>query len=85
MLCGLQRLQSIALQEAGLAHIINAEGEKIQKVVGMCDASVEEMIDVNTSVEGLIEKITSLELVLKSKMDAVLPLLPDCGKPPHRC
>lgn len=78
-------LQSIALQEAGLAHIINAEGEKIQKVVGMCDASVEEMIDVNTSVEGLIEKITSLELVLKSKMDAVLPLLPDCGKPPHRC
>lgn len=49
-------LQSIALQEAGLAHIINAEGEKIQKVVSMCDATVEDLIDTNTSVESLIEK-----------------------------
>lgn len=75
-------LQSIALQEAGLAHIINAEGEKIQKVVSMDCIQPKELIEVNTSVESMIEKITSLEMVLKSKVDAVIPLLKDCDKPP---
>lgn len=76
-------LQSIALQEAGLSHIINAEGEKIQKVVQMCDSTVDDLIDINSSVESMIEKITSLELVLKSKIDSVMPLLCECKKNPH--
>lgn len=75
-------LQSIALQEAGLAHIINAEGEKIQKVVSMCDINVDDLLNTNASVESLIDKITALELVLKNKMDSILPLLDDCKKPP---
>lgn len=72
-------LQSIALQEAGLAHIINAEGEKIQKVVSMCDTTIEDLIETNASVESLIEKITSLELVLKNKIDSIAPILKDCN------
>lgn len=78
-------LQSIALQEAGLAHIINAEGEKIQKVVAMCDADVDDLICINESVESLIERVTSLELVLKNKLDSVLPLLHDCEHPHRKC
>lgn len=77
-------LQSIALQEAGLAHIINAEGEKIQKVIAMCDSNVDDLITTNTSVESLLEKVTSLELVLKNKMDSIIPILQDCNRPHHK-
>lgn len=76
-------LQSIALQEAGLAHIINAEGEKIQKIVSMRCVDAKDLIDVNNSVESMIEKITALELVLKSKADAVIPLV-NTGNKPHK-
>ncbi len=68
-------LQSIALQEAGLAHIINAEGEKLQKAIAMCDTDMCDLLDVNESVESMIEKVTALEIVLKSKVDAVVPII----------
>lgn len=76
-------LQSIALQEAGLAHIINAEGEKLQRAVSMCDVDVDNLLEVNASVESMIDKITSLEIVLKSKVDAITPLLEEkhCKRP----
>ena len=75
-------LQSIALHEAGLAHIINAEGEKLQKIINACGSDKDDILEANASVESMIEKITSFELVLKNKMDAVLPILyDDCHKP----
>ena len=68
-------LQSIALQEAALAHIINAEGEKIQKVVCMEHVNLKDLIEVNESVTEMIEKITALECILKDKAELVIPLL----------
>lgn len=76
-------LESIALEEAGIAHIINAEGEKLQRVIGECNLSVDEILDVNTSVESMIDKVTSLEIVLKSKLDTVKSILLCCNKCDH--
>ena len=57
-------LQSIALQEAALAHILNAEGEKIQRVV--CEAKcVDDLLNVN-------ESVSTLEEMLKDKAIAVI-------------
>ena len=78
-------LQSIALQEAGLAHIINAEGEKLQKIISKCDSSSDDLLDANTSVESMIEKITTLEVILKNKIDSVVPILDNCKKPHSKC
>lgn len=58
---------SVALEEAALAHILNAEGEKIQKIVAEA-TTAEEMIAVNTSVQEMVESITDLELVLQAKL-----------------
>ena len=78
-------MQSIALEEAAISHILNAEGEKLQKAISMNHCSQKDLLDVNQSVENMVEKITKLEMVLKEKLDRIVPLLKDCDKkPPHR-
>lgn len=76
-------LQSIALEEAAIAHILNAEGEKLQKVISM-DCGRKDLIEVNKSVEDMVDKITALEKVLKEKLELVTPILYDCKKKPHK-
>ena len=64
-------LKSIALQEAALAHILNAEGEKIQRVV--CEAKcVDDLLNVNESVTNTIQAVSTLEEMLKDKAIAVI-------------
>lgn len=60
-------IESVALQETGLSHIINAEGEKIQKVVANATTTAE-LTAVNASVESMISSITRLEMILQSKL-----------------
>lgn len=74
-------LESIALMEASLAHILNAEGEKLQK--GICIANtVSELVCLNASVEKTITKITNLESHLYSKLVTTQELLNEmyCNK-----
>lgn len=73
-------VQSIALEETAISHILNAEGEKIQKVLSLHTCDPDQILEVNRSVENMIEKVTSLELVLKSKLDLIIPILEDCKK-----
>lgn len=70
-------LQSIALEETAISHILNAEGEKLQKAVSIA-CGQKELIEINQSVESMVDKITSLEIVLKSKLDLIKPILDDC-------
>ena len=73
-------IQSIALEETAISHILNAEGEKLQKAVSIsCD--LKDLIAINKSVEDMVDKITTLETILKSKLDFIKPILADCEKP----
>ena len=78
-------LQSIALEETAISHILNAEGEKLQKAISFHDCSHEDLLTVNKSVEDMVDKITALEIVLKSKLDLIKPILDDCEKKPKCC
>lgn len=73
-------VQSIALEETAISHILNAEGEKIQKVLGLHDCDMKDIQEVNRSVADMVDKVTSLEVVLKSKLDLVIPILEECEK-----
>lgn len=73
-------LESIALQEAALAHILNAEGEKLQKAIAE-DADVCELLKVNESVYQTIVRVTHLEQVLYAKLEALSKCCPFCGEP----
>ncbi|MGN0131497.1 MAG: hypothetical protein ACI4AA_03550 [Lachnospiraceae bacterium] len=76
-------LQSIALEETAISHILNAEGEKLQKAISIsCDKN--DLLEINKSVENMVDKITSLEIVLKSKLDLIAPILDECEKEPPK-
>ncbi len=68
-------LESIALQQAGLAHIINAEGEKIQTVLQMEQVSIADLLAVNRSVADVLTKVIKLEMVLEFKLQEIGRLL----------
>lgn len=72
-------LQSIALEETAISHILNAEGEKLQKGVAL-SCNQNDLLEINKSVMDMIEKITNLEIVLKSKLDLIKPILDECDK-----
>lgn len=67
-----QVLSSIAMEELGLSHILNAEGEKLQYVLGTLPGggltpTVDELLDVNQSVQNLLYSVTQNQLMLKNK------------------
>ncbi|WP_042891082.1 hypothetical protein, partial [Bacillus cereus] len=71
-------LASIAMQELGLAHIINAEGEKIQFALGTLTESLsppptfDQLIQLNQSVQSTLQSAMENEIFLKAKLEGVL-------------
>lgn len=72
-------LASIAFEELGLAHIINAEAEKIQFVLGTLDASklaktvdITELLKINRSVEQTLRSVIKNQMLLQFKLEDVL-------------
>jgi len=61
-------IESVALGEAALAHILNAEGEKLQAVIAKKPCT-SELLKVNKSVQKMVTAVTRLEMVLQSKLE----------------
>ena len=64
-------IESIALEETALSHILNAEGEKLQRVIGLEDVDFCQLMEVNESVANMVGVGSSLELVLKEKLEFI--------------
>ena len=80
-----QILSSIAMEELGLSHILNAEGEKLQYILGTLPglsgpaATVEDVLSANESVRNLLKTAVQNQLFLKSKMQGALEASPMQG------
>ena len=61
-------IQSVALEETALSHILNAEGEKIQKMVVLPDVTPDVLLATNKSVESMVNAVSRLEMILQSKL-----------------
>jgi hypothetical protein len=61
-------IASIALQEAGLSHILNAEGEKIEKMAATTGITPEQLLAANSSVGTLIDSVQQYEGKLADKL-----------------
>ncbi|MFD2443228.1 hypothetical protein ACFSO7_04435 [Bacillus sp. CGMCC 1.16607] len=81
-------LSSIAHEELALAHLMNAEAEKLQAVVGTLMTpsettirhdigakTFEELVEIDRSVERMLQTIIKKEMLLQFKFDNVLEFL----------
>ncbi|MFD4820909.1 hypothetical protein [Peribacillus butanolivorans] len=81
-------LASIAFEELGLAHVINAEAEKLQGAIGtLVDengdpinpliqaGSLAELLEVNREVEKVLRTVIKKEMLLEFKFENVLDLI----------
>lgn len=75
-------IASIGIQELGLAHILNAEGEKIQSFLGTLDGqtvrrnvSIDELTVLDNAVIDTINSVTNSEMLLMTKLDKLKDLL----------
>lgn len=59
---------SVALEETAISSILNAESEKIEKIVEMAETT-EELIQVNESVENMVKSLTEFETALQNKLE----------------
>lgn len=67
-------IESIALEEAALAHILNAEGEKLQRVIFSQDVDICMLLETNKSVESMVGQVTELEEKLEEKLKLAIEL-----------
>lgn len=72
-------LESIALEEMSIAHILNAEGEKLQALVKRFSCHELTFCELQTSCHSVNSMINSLimkEWLLTSKLQTVLTIKP---------
>ncbi|MBE3101226.1 MAG: hypothetical protein IMZ47_03030 [Firmicutes bacterium] len=75
-------LASIAFEELGLAHIINAEAEKIQYVLGTIDGqtplktppTVDDLLKINHSVEQTMRSVIKNQMLLQFKLEDTITI-----------
>ena len=60
-------VESVARVECALSHILNAEGEKLQKIIA-CSDDLETILCANEKVNDTLLSITQLEQVLYNKL-----------------
>lgn len=87
-------IASIAMEELALSHIVNAEGEKLQYVLGTLPgsrkscASTQELLAVNQSAAALLDTVMQSQMLLKGKLEKALeasgrkPPMPEPPCPP---
>ncbi|MFB5269066.1 hypothetical protein ACE41H_20080 [Paenibacillus enshidis] len=70
---------SIAMEELGLSHILNAEGEKLQYVLGTLSGTIpppnvtlDVLLAINDSIRKTIKETTKKDWILSNKLQKAL-------------
>ena len=64
-------VESIALQENALSHILCAESQKMKAAMELDGLDLCKLLEVNDSATNMVHAVANLELVLKDKLEFV--------------
>ncbi len=70
-------IESIALEEVGIANVINAEGCKIKKAIELA-TTVDELVTVNKSVKSTLDSIIKSQMLLNFKLEEIAEIGVEC-------
>ena len=70
-------IESIAMEEKGIAAILKAEAKKIQKVVDCACPESTEIVEINNSVCHCLKNIIKLQILLEFKLEEVSDIIDD--------
>lgn len=68
-------ISSIAAEESAIAHILNAESEKLQSIINMSDTTAGDLIITNRSVKNTVDAVIQLENALKNKLALFIDII----------
>ncbi|MCL2637362.1 MAG: hypothetical protein FWD48_03235 [Oscillospiraceae bacterium] len=80
-----QIISSIAMEELALSHIINAEGEKLQYVLGTLETqrgavpitiTLKDLLKINESIRDTLGAVSMNQMFLLGKLSAAVNALP---------
>lgn len=64
-------IESVALEQTSLSHILNAEGEKLQAAIKLENITQPQLVSVNYSIKNMVNSISRLEMILQDKLSIV--------------
>lgn len=67
-------LSSVALEEIGLSHILNAEGEKLQHILKEHVCQLDDYLKVNDSINQTLRTVVNSQILLQFKLQDVISL-----------
>jgi len=77
-------LSSIAMEEIGLSHILNAEGEKLQAVIKNQPKCLQSYLAINDSVNKTLRTVVKSQMLLQFKLEDVAALDAEQSCKPHK-
>ena len=83
-------LASIGMEELSLAHLLNAEGEKIQIALGTLREGdspfdVEDIYRINESARKMVRDTMMTQILLALKLESVVELVGEETASPREC
>lgn len=70
-------LSSIAMEEIGLSHILNAEGEKLQALIKHSGKHLDDYLKINESINRTLKTVVNSQILLQFKLQDVISLCHD--------
>ena len=64
-------LESIALQESALSHILCAESQKMNTAMALEEVALCKLLEINDSAPNMGHAVANLELALKDKLEFI--------------
>lgn len=62
-------IESIAMEESSIAHILNAESEKLNLIISQPNVTPQQLMAANKSVKATVDSIIRMEAALQAKLN----------------